>query len=136
MGRSLRGQFSGVVRYTYDLVRALAPRLDDRLTIFLTRASDGLDDVRVRRIRAPFPTPNEYAGAARRGRPLPSTTRYRSALRAVRGNHGAPQEPGSADPRLWQRRRVDRFATRPGDRRGHGLEERRRAGRLARFASG
>jgi len=63
MGRSLRGQYSGVVRYTYDLVRALAPQLGDRLTVFLTRASDGLDDLRVRRIRAPFPTPNEYARA-------------------------------------------------------------------------
>jgi glycosyltransferase involved in cell wall biosynthesis len=63
MGRSLRGTFSGVVRYTADLVRALAPLLPGRLTVFLTRAPDGLENVSVDRVRAPFPTPNEYARA-------------------------------------------------------------------------
>lgn len=63
MGRSLRGRFSGVVRYTDQLVRALGPRLGDDLTVFVTQATDGLDGVPVRRVRAPFPTPNEYARA-------------------------------------------------------------------------
>jgi glycosyltransferase involved in cell wall biosynthesis len=63
MGRSLRGQMSGVVRYTDQLVRALAPRLGGNLNVFVTRADDGLDDLPVRRIRAPFRTPNEYARA-------------------------------------------------------------------------
>jgi glycosyltransferase involved in cell wall biosynthesis len=61
MGRSLRGRYSGVVRYTDELVRALAPRLKGDLSVFLTRAADGLDGVDIRRVRAPFPTPNEYA---------------------------------------------------------------------------
>ena len=63
MGRSLRGRFSGVVRYTHDLVGALAPSLDSDLSVFVTQADDGLDGTAVRRIRAPFPTPNEYARA-------------------------------------------------------------------------
>jgi glycosyltransferase involved in cell wall biosynthesis len=63
MGRSLRGRFSGVVRYTDDLLRALAPRLKDDLTVFLTRAEDGLNGLPIRRVRAPFSTPNEYARA-------------------------------------------------------------------------
>jgi len=63
MGRSLRGQFSGVVRYTDELIRALAPHLPGKLTVFLTRANDGLDDLTLSRIRAPFATPNEYARA-------------------------------------------------------------------------
>ena len=63
MGRSLRGRYSGVVRYTDSLVRALAPHLQQDLMVFVTRSADGLDGVRVRRVRAPFPTPNEYARA-------------------------------------------------------------------------
>jgi glycosyltransferase involved in cell wall biosynthesis len=63
MGRSLRGGFSGVVRYTDQLVRALGTVLGSDLTVLLTRAPDGLDDLAVSRIRAPFPTPNEYARA-------------------------------------------------------------------------
>ncbi len=63
MGRSLRGRYTGVVRYTDALVRALAPRLEGDLSVFLTRAADGLDGVDIRRVRAPFPTPNEYARA-------------------------------------------------------------------------
>ena len=63
MGRSLRGRFSGVVRYTDGLVRALAPRLQQDLAVFVTQSADGLDGVCVRRMRAPFPTPNEYARA-------------------------------------------------------------------------
>jgi len=61
MGRSLRGRFSGVVRYTDELVRALAPRLGTDLTVFVTQAEDNLDGLPVHRVRAPFPTPNEYA---------------------------------------------------------------------------
>lgn len=63
MGRSLRGRFSGVVRYTFELVQALEPRLGSALTVFLTRAPDGLDGLGVSVMRAPFPTPNEYARA-------------------------------------------------------------------------
>jgi glycosyltransferase involved in cell wall biosynthesis len=63
MGRSLRGQFSGVVRYTDELVRALAPHLGRNLSVFVTRGDDGLGELPIRRIRAPFPTPNEYTRA-------------------------------------------------------------------------
>lgn len=61
MGRSLRGRFSGVVRYTHELIRALAARRTEELTVFLTRAPDLLDGMSLRRVRAGFPTPNEYA---------------------------------------------------------------------------
>jgi len=64
MGRSLRGRFSGVVRYTHELVTALAPRLGTDLSVFVTRAEDGIGGLGIRRVRAPFPTPNEYARAA------------------------------------------------------------------------
>lgn len=64
MGRSLRGRFSGVVRYTHELVRALEPRLKSDLSVFVTRAPHGIGEMRIRRIAAPFPTPNEYARAA------------------------------------------------------------------------
>jgi glycosyltransferase involved in cell wall biosynthesis len=64
MGRSLRGQMSGVVRYTHELVGALAPLVPDDITVFLTRAPDGLDGLPVRCIRAPFATPSEYSRAA------------------------------------------------------------------------
>lgn len=63
MGRSLRGEFSGVVRYTDELVRALAPRFAERPTVFLTRAADGLGAAPIDPVRAPFRTPNEYARA-------------------------------------------------------------------------
>jgi glycosyltransferase involved in cell wall biosynthesis len=63
MGRSLRGRFSGVVRYTHELIGALAPSLGGDLTVFLTDAPDGIEAEGVRRVRAPFPTPNEYARA-------------------------------------------------------------------------
>jgi len=64
MGRSLRGQMSGVVRYTHELVSALSRVMPDELTVFVTRARDGLDDLPVRRLRAPFATPSEYSRAA------------------------------------------------------------------------
>jgi glycosyltransferase involved in cell wall biosynthesis len=64
MGRSLRGQMSGVVRYTHELVNALVPLVPDDITVLLTRATDGLDGLPVRRIRAPFATPSEYSRAA------------------------------------------------------------------------
>ncbi|MBI5284203.1 MAG: glycosyltransferase family 4 protein [Chloroflexi bacterium] len=63
MGRSLRGQFSGVVRYTDELVGALAPHLGRNLSVFVTRGDDGLGELPIHRIRAPFPTPNEYTRA-------------------------------------------------------------------------
>jgi glycosyltransferase involved in cell wall biosynthesis len=63
MGRSLRGQFVGVSRYTHELVTSVADQMLAPPTVFLTRARDGLDGVRIRRVRAPFPTPNEYARA-------------------------------------------------------------------------
>ncbi|HEY6429061.1 MAG TPA: glycosyltransferase family 1 protein [Acidimicrobiales bacterium] len=64
MGRSLRGQMSGVVRYTHELVSAFARVAPDNITVFVTRAPDGLDDLPVRRIRAPFATRSEYSRAA------------------------------------------------------------------------
>jgi glycosyltransferase involved in cell wall biosynthesis len=63
MGRSLRGRFSGVVRYTHDLITALAPILGKELVVFLTQAGDSLAETGVKEIRAPFPTPNEYTRA-------------------------------------------------------------------------
>lgn len=60
MGRSLRGRYTGVVRYTRELVGSLAPILGDDLTVFLTRAPHGMGSLPVRRVIAPFPTPNEY----------------------------------------------------------------------------
>jgi glycosyltransferase involved in cell wall biosynthesis len=63
MGRSLRGRFTGVARYTHELVRALSARQTEDVTVFLTQAPDLLDGVPVRRVRAAFPTPNEYARA-------------------------------------------------------------------------
>lgn len=63
MGRSLRGRMSGVVRYTHELVTALAAHMPDEVTVFVTRADDGLDGIPVRRIRAPFRTRTEYARA-------------------------------------------------------------------------
>lgn len=63
MGRSLRGRFSGVVRYTHDLIAALAPTLGEELVVFLTSGSNSLAATGVKEIRAPFPTPNEYARA-------------------------------------------------------------------------
>jgi glycosyltransferase involved in cell wall biosynthesis len=64
MGRSLRGQMSGVVRYTHELVSALAHLVPDAITVLVTRAPDGLDDLPVGRLRAPFATPSEYSRAA------------------------------------------------------------------------
>ena len=63
MGRSLRGQFVGVSRYTHQLIEAVSSRLATPPTVFLTQAPDGLNGARVTEIRAPFPTPNEYARA-------------------------------------------------------------------------
>ena len=64
MGRSIRPRASGVGRHVGNLVDGLAEVLPPRsLTVFLTRdAPCGLNG-RVREIRAPFPTPNEYARA-------------------------------------------------------------------------
>jgi glycosyltransferase involved in cell wall biosynthesis len=64
MGRSLRGQMSGVVRYTHELVSALGRLAPNQITVLVTRAPDGLDGLPVRRIRAPFITASEYSRAA------------------------------------------------------------------------
>lgn len=64
MGRSLRGQMSGVVRYTHELVTALSRQVPDDVTVFVTQADDGLDGLPVHRRRAPFPTRSEYSRAA------------------------------------------------------------------------
>lgn len=61
MGRSLQGRYSGIPRYADELVRALAPSLGESLTVLLPREAHGFDGVGVRQLRAPFPTPNEYA---------------------------------------------------------------------------
>jgi glycosyltransferase involved in cell wall biosynthesis len=63
MGRSLRGEFSGVVRYTHELIGALAPRFEQPPIVYLTQADDGLGPAPVQTVRAPFRTPNEYARA-------------------------------------------------------------------------
>jgi glycosyltransferase involved in cell wall biosynthesis len=63
MGRSLRGQFSGVVRYTHELIRALAPHFEEPPLVYLTQADDGLGGAPVQTVRAPMRTPNEYARA-------------------------------------------------------------------------
>ncbi len=63
MGRSLRGNMSGVVRYTHELVSALSQRVPDDVTVFVTQADDGLDGLPIRRIRAPFRTRSEYSRA-------------------------------------------------------------------------
>src|SRR4051812_9687173 len=63
MARSLRGTMSGVARYADGLARAWAPLLGSDLSVFVTQADDGLADLPVRRVRAPFKTPNEYARA-------------------------------------------------------------------------
>jgi len=55
---------SGVVRYTHELVSALARMAPDEITVFVTRAPDGLDGLPLRRIRAPFTTRSEYSRAA------------------------------------------------------------------------
>jgi glycosyltransferase involved in cell wall biosynthesis len=54
---------SGVVRYTHELVSALAARIPGELTVFVTRAEDGLDGMPVSRVRAPFRTRSEYSRA-------------------------------------------------------------------------
>jgi glycosyltransferase involved in cell wall biosynthesis len=63
MGRSLRGQMSGVVRYTHELLSAMALRVPHEITVFVTRAPDGLDGLPLRRVRAPFRTRSEYTRA-------------------------------------------------------------------------
>jgi glycosyltransferase involved in cell wall biosynthesis len=63
MGRSLRGQMSGVVRYTSELAASLSRRLPNDVTVFVTQADDGLDGLPLARIRAPFRTRSEYSRA-------------------------------------------------------------------------
>ena len=78
MGRSLRGEFSGVVRYTHELIGALAPRFEQPPVVYLTRADDGLGSAPVAAVRAPFRTPNEYARAFWEQTVVPFDVRRRS----------------------------------------------------------
>src|SRR5579875_1969032 len=64
MGRSIRPCPSGVGRHAANLVSSLAEILPARsLSVFLTRDAPRIRNQNVREIRAPFPTPNEYARA-------------------------------------------------------------------------
>ena len=64
MGRSIRPRPSGVGRHAANLVSGLADILPTgSLNVFLTRDAPRLPSAKVREIRAPFPTPNEYARA-------------------------------------------------------------------------
>lgn len=64
MGRSIRPNASGVGRHAANLVGALAEILPPRaLTVFLTRDAPNRLSANAQEIRAPFPTPNEYARA-------------------------------------------------------------------------
>ncbi|HUX86877.1 MAG TPA: glycosyltransferase family 1 protein, partial [Chloroflexota bacterium] len=64
MGRSIRPRPSGVGRHAANLVSGLADILPTgSLNVFLTRDAPRLSSAKVREIRAPFPTPNEYARA-------------------------------------------------------------------------
>lgn len=64
MGRSIRPGLSGVGRHALGLVRGLAENAPDvDLSVFLTRDAPPLDAAGVTELRAPLPTPNEYARA-------------------------------------------------------------------------
>lgn len=65
MGRSIRPQSAGVGRYAANLARSLAAAFaPNELTIFLTRDARDCDLASARQVRAPLPTPNEYARLA------------------------------------------------------------------------
>jgi len=65
MGRSIRPGAAGVGRYARNLARALDGLLPrENLMIFLTRDAPPVMDTVGTAIRAPFPTPNEYARAS------------------------------------------------------------------------
>lgn len=63
MGRSVRPGATGVGRFAANITRSMAKEMNGgRLTVFLTQeAPQGLWNGSVREIRAPWPTPNEYA---------------------------------------------------------------------------
>ena len=64
MGRSIRPGATGVGRYATNLVQALSEALPYRaLSVFLTRDAPRRWNGRVREVRAPFATPNEYLRA-------------------------------------------------------------------------
>jgi len=64
MGRSVRPGATGVGRYAANLIRALGEVGGEiRLTAFLTQDAPRLWDGGVEEVRAPWPTPNEYARA-------------------------------------------------------------------------
>jgi glycosyltransferase involved in cell wall biosynthesis len=65
MARSLRPPVTGVGRYTLNLLRGLAERIDPAsITLFLTRDAAGLEHVPFRRVVAPTPTPHEFLRGA------------------------------------------------------------------------
>src|SRR5438045_1863709 len=64
MGRSVRAKPTGVGRYATNLVRGVSQLLPRQtLKVFLTRDAPRRRNGPVHEIRAPFPTPNEYARA-------------------------------------------------------------------------
>lgn len=64
MGRSIRPNPSGVGRHVRNLVATLTDVLPARsLIVFLTRDAPYPLNARIREVRAPFPTPNEYVRA-------------------------------------------------------------------------
>jgi glycosyltransferase involved in cell wall biosynthesis len=64
MGRSVRPGATGVGRYAANLVHGLTHVLpQDALTLFVTQDAPSSWRGKVRELRAPFPTPNEYARA-------------------------------------------------------------------------
>lgn len=62
MGRSVRPGATGVGRFAENIIRSLAETLPrGELTVFLTQDAPPFGHENVREIRAPWPTPNEYA---------------------------------------------------------------------------
>lgn len=64
MGRSIRPRLTGVGRHVANLVHALTgePTIKP-LTVFVTQDAPSLREAGIDEVRAPFPTPNEYARA-------------------------------------------------------------------------
>jgi glycosyltransferase involved in cell wall biosynthesis len=64
MGRSVRPGATGIGRHTANLIRELGKLLPKgKLTVFLTQDAPRLWNDDVQEVRAPWPTPNEYARA-------------------------------------------------------------------------
>lgn len=65
MGRSIRPRLTGVGRHVLNLVQSVArARPADPLTVFLTQDAPASTEPNIVEVRAPVPTPNEYARAA------------------------------------------------------------------------